>query len=106
MSGRMPDDGNSESNNQPADQSDSVVFDRYEWHSVDSPSVAIAEAVAAVTNRNVTVLPPLQHALDADALDQLLRSAEETFVRVSFEYADTVVTVRGDGRIEITADGL
>jgi len=104
MNERSPGDGSSGPNRQPDPRSDGIVFDEYDWQSVESPSVAVAEAVAAVTNRNVTVLPPLQHVVDADALDRVLRSADGPFVEISFEYAEASVTVTGDGRIEISAE--
>ncbi|WP_436929826.1 HalOD1 output domain-containing protein [Halosimplex halobium] len=87
-------DGNS-------DGSEAVVFDHYDWGGEDSPSIAVAEAVAAVTNRTVTTLPPVQEVVDADALDMLVRSGDPLGVRVSIDYAGTDVTVTGDGRIRV-----
>ncbi|WP_135365773.1 HalOD1 output domain-containing protein [Halosimplex halophilum] len=84
-----------------SDGSDAVVFDHYDWSGDDSPSIAVAEAVAAVTNRSVTTLPPVQEVVDADALDMLVRSGDPLGVRVSIDYAGTDVTVTGDGRIRV-----
>ncbi|WP_436908218.1 HalOD1 output domain-containing protein [Halosimplex marinum] len=78
-----------------------VTFDHYDWDGADSPSVAVAEAVAAVTNRSVTTLPPVQEVVDADALDMLVRSGDPRAVRVTIEYAGADVTVTGDGRIRV-----
>ncbi|WP_123535352.1 HalOD1 output domain-containing protein [Halosimplex salinum] len=80
---------------------ETVAFEHYDWENGDRPSIAVAEAVAAVTNRSVTALPPLQESVDADALDAVVRSGDEPAVRVSVEYAGTTVTVTGDGRLEI-----
>ncbi|QLH80698.1 HalOD1 output domain-containing protein [Halosimplex pelagicum] len=81
--------------------SNAVTFDHYDWDEEDSPSIAVAEAVAAVTNRSVTALPPVQEVADADALDMLVRSGDPLSVRVTIDYAGTDVTVTGDGRIRV-----
>jgi hypothetical protein len=78
-----------------------VTFDHYDWDGEDSPSIAVAEAVAAVTNRSVTALPPVQEVVDADALDMLVRSGDPRAVRVTIEYAGADVTVTDDGRIRV-----
>lgn len=83
---------------------ETVVFDRYDWQGGDTPSIAVAEAVAAVTNRSVTAIPPLQTVVDADALDVMAQSSGPTTVEVSFSYAGTEVTVLDDGRIELAID--
>lgn len=48
---------------------------RSSWTDSESPSIAVVEAVAAVTGREPTDLPPLADRLDTDALDGLV--AEE-----------------------------
>jgi len=78
-----------------------VTFDHYDWSGGDSPSIAVAEAVAAVTNRSVTALPPVQEVVDADALDMLVRSGDPLAVRVTIDYAGAAVTVTGDGQIRV-----
>jgi len=86
-----------------SDQSGQTVsFDHYDWGGSEYPSVAVVEAVAAVTNETVTDLPPLQKAVDADALDNVMRSSAGANVRVSFPYAGVSVVLSGDGHIEIT----
>lgn len=69
----------------------------------DHPSVRIIEAVAAATGRTTTDLPRLQETVDADALDALLTGGSS--VAVSFWYADTCVSVDGDGTIGVQVDG-
>ncbi|WP_418285082.1 HalOD1 output domain-containing protein [Halorubrum sp. DTA46] len=72
----------------------------------DEHCVTIIEAVAKATNRMPTDLPPLQDAIDSDALDTLLNGRSSSVV-VSFRYADTDVSVnrnRHDG-IEVQVDG-
>ncbi|WP_256301810.1 HalOD1 output domain-containing protein [Haloarchaeobius salinus] len=77
---------------------------RRNWQQSDQPSVMVVEAVAAATNRPMTELPPLQGTLDADALDTLL-DGQPSPVTVSFRYADTTVSVNGNGSMEIHVDG-
>jgi hypothetical protein len=77
---------------------------RHNWQRSGQPSVMIVEAVAAATDRKTTDLSPLQETIDADALDTLL-DGQVSSVAVSFRYADTGVTVTGDGSIEVRVDG-
>lgn len=75
---------------------------RHTWDDSQGPSIAVVEAVAATTGRDPMDLPPLQHQLDADALDSLLTSAGPgTSVSVSFEYDGVDVTIGSDGRLEV-----
>ncbi|MFC7140987.1 HalOD1 output domain-containing protein [Halosimplex aquaticum] len=83
---------------------ETVRFEHYDWDGDDTPSIAVPEAVAAVTNRGVTAIPPLQDVIDADALNAMVRSGDPSAVRVSFAYAGTEVTITGTGRVEITTD--
>ncbi|QPV64825.1 hypothetical protein I7X12_09570 [Halosimplex litoreum] len=96
-------DGN-DSDDTDSNESEAVAFDHYDWDGEDSPSIAVAEAVAAVTNRSVTALPPVQEVVDADALDMLVRSGDPLAVRVTIDYAGTDVTITGDGRIRVRPD--
>jgi hypothetical protein len=66
--------------------------------------VGIVETVAAATGRPTIELPPLQGTLDTDALDTLLNGRQSS-VTVSFRYADTAISVNGNGSIEIHVDG-
>jgi hypothetical protein len=94
--------GGDDSVDTDSNESEAVAFDHYDWDGEDSPSIAVAEAVAAVTNRSVTALPPLQGVVDADALDVLVRSGDPLAVRITIDYAGTDVTVTGDGRIQVS----
>lgn len=53
---------------------DPATDEYYATHAPDDapPSTAIPRAVAAITDRPVADLVPLQHAIDPDALDDLL----------------------------------
>jgi len=86
-----------------SDEPDQTVsFDHYDWVRADDPSVAVVEAVAAVTNESVLALPPLQEAVDVDAPDDAVRSGDGSVTRVSFPYAGTTATLSSDGLVEIT----
>ena len=100
------DPGNSETTDQPESTDVSPTTVRHNWTQSDQPSVTIVEAVSAATDRATTDLPPLQDAIESDALDALLNGPSSSVV-VSFRYADTGVTVNGNGNvsIEIQVDG-
>lgn len=61
------------------------------------PSLCIVDAVADATDRTPTDLEPLQHYVDADALDKLLSPSADTVenVRLRFTYDDVDVVVEG-----------
>jgi len=60
----------------------------------------IAEAVAAAKNVDTLDLEPMYGVVDPDALDAAVRSMDAGG-RVSFEYEGFVVTVTGDGEIDV-----
>lgn len=68
---------------------------------VEHPAVTIVEAVAAATGRLATDLPPLQHTVDSDALEVLLRSESASPITITFTYADTTVSVTRSESMEI-----
>lgn len=77
---------------------------QYEWDHSEQPTVAVVEAVAAATGRDPKAMPPLYHAVDADALDAILRAGADGTrgsVHVSFQYAGTDVTVAADGTVSV-----
>jgi hypothetical protein len=57
-------------------------------------------AVAAATDTPQTELPRLVDTLDAEALERLWRSADDT-VTLSFQYHGCEVTVHGDGDVDV-----
>jgi hypothetical protein len=83
-----------------ADATGSTATVRRDWTQSGTPTVTVTEAVAAATDRETTALPPLQHCVDADALDALVTRAASP-VSISFVYADTDVTVHGDGTVDV-----
>lgn len=76
---------------------------------VDSPCVSISEAViasvAVATERDPLDMPPLNSAIDFEALDSLLTSTSSQKstrgVHVSFSYADCQVTVENHKTVRI-----
>lgn len=76
----------------------------YELHDGVEPSVRIVEAVADATSRDATTLPPLQNAVDVDAINRVLADGSgDTSVHVTLEYAGRVVEVDADGAITVEA---
>lgn len=67
-----------------------------------APSVAVIEAVGAVSNSEPTDLPPLAETIDPDALDSLFSSPASTG-RVVFRYAEYTVAVSADRTVRIYA---
>ncbi|QZP37838.1 HalOD1 output domain-containing protein [Halobaculum magnesiiphilum] len=60
---------------------------------------AVVASVASVSGRNALELPPLYDVIDPEALTSLCSDrwsdGSDSSVRVSFEYADHLVTVSG-----------
>ena len=74
------------------------------WGRDGLPSTAVVEAVADALGREPFELSPLQHHVDADALDALVASRTGEGgdgLRVTFEYEAFEVTVDSDGGVEI-----
>ncbi|QKY21949.1 hypothetical protein B4589_016180 (plasmid) [Halolamina sp. CBA1230] len=96
----------SKDSEEPSPDSSPSVRDRrtveYEWSGETTPSIAVVEAVAAATGRDPREMPPIQGAVDTDALDALLTAGKDGSLRVSFEYLDATVTVHPDGTIDVT----
>jgi len=66
-----------------------------------TPSVAVVEAVAEATGRDVATGPRLQDFISTDALNTLLtasRDATET-VSVSFDFDGARITIDGTGSV-------
>lgn len=64
-----------------------------DWSTYDSPTTAVAEAVAKATDRDQTELEPLQYTVDADALDHLFGESSAEELAVSFTYEGVQVRV-------------
>ena len=75
---------------------------RMDLHRYKEPALGIVEAVAGVTDRRPTELPPLGSNLDVDALNSLLSATgKESNVFISFEYIGLLVKVSQSGGLVI-----
>jgi len=87
-----------------ASGNDRVVRAGYDWAAIPA-STAVVETVADARDREPTGLDPLYQVVDTDALDALVRSSGDGPVAggttVTFEVADTSVTVHGDGAVVV-----
>ena len=81
---------------------DTMVGATLDYHS-DSMSLRVVEALADATDTAADELEPLYSVIDPEALDRLFQSGSSDEIRVTFEYGDSRVEVRGDGTI--TVDG-
>lgn len=75
---------------------------QYDWSDV-SPSVAVVETIADLTDSELEALPPLAHAVNVSALDELLRetvSGNPDGVVVSLRYHGCDVTLSSSGWLE------
>lgn len=63
--------------------------------------VAIVDAVAALTNRDLTAISPLYDTVDPEALTDLVTSDRDQPIDVSFSYEDCQVAVSSDGRVVV-----
>jgi len=66
------------------------------------PTTRVIEALAERADVDRADLrPPLASAVDPDALDALVESANGDSVAVRFEYGDHEVLVRGNGHVSV-----
>ena len=83
---------------------DAAVGHRADFDVGDESVVrSVAVSVAAVAGMEPTALPPLQRAVDTDALEALVRSAATsgTSLSVRFRFADHRVSVDAEGSIHV-----
>lgn len=73
----------------------------------DRPSTVIVEAMLAMSEKEVTELPPLAETVDPDALDSLFDYDDVLTDQSSVELVvdEFVVTVREDGLIRVERQG-
>jgi len=67
-------------------------------------SVAIIREIASIEGVAPEELEPLYDAIDTDALDELVRSADSQHVTVEFEYGEYTVRVEGPEEITVLRD--
>ena len=71
----------------------------------DAVVVTIVSAVAAVTDRDLTAMPPLYAAVDAEALTRLVTSSRDRPIDVRFQYVGCHVTVSSGGDVVVEPPG-
>ena len=67
----------------------------------DSISLRVVEALANATDTAPNELDPLYNTVDPEALDRLFQPDSCDEIRVTFEYGDSNVEIRGDGTIMV-----
>lgn len=77
----------------------------HDWTDDVPLSTTVLSAVAATADVDPIELPPLNDAIDPDALDSLFAPREDGTRRtpgtVSFEFAGFTVTVAADGTVDV-----
>lgn len=78
---------------------------RAEFDKEHGPSVTVVGLVCSALDRAITDLPPLNDAVDPDALDTLFQNEDpdrkETRRLLEFSYADCTVRVESDGYVVV-----
>lgn len=71
---------------------------------MESVSLAVVDAVSAVTGVRPTRLPPLAESIETDALDTLFSAPVDLAAKrtLTFCYAGCAVSITGDGTLTIT----
>ena len=76
----------------------------HDW-STESPAIAVIEAVAERTGRDISALDPLYERIDPDALDELFARRPDGVppedVELSWRYEGHEVTIRSDGMLSV-----
>lgn len=68
----------------------------------DKPSLAVVAVLAAAAGVDPIELPPLNHSVDTEALDQLFSPPKSTGQQCTFTVDSFAVTVSGDGTIDVS----
>jgi hypothetical protein len=80
---------------------EATTIRRDQWTGYDNPSTAVVEAVAEATGRTQTELEPLQHYVDADALDALCTTSGTERLELTLRYESTEIHVTNRGDLEV-----
>jgi len=76
----------------------------HDWDRPARLSLTIVQTVATATGTDHESMEPLYSVLDPDAICDLMNSASDDSVRLSFTYEGCSVTVQSSGEITVTAD--
>lgn len=77
-----------------------VVSTKYDPTDDITLGVLIVMAVASCAGVTPTKLSPLQHSVDVDALESLVRSIETTS-EIAFTYEGYEIAITGDGTVRV-----
>lgn len=77
----------------------------FEPDGTGSTAEAVISLVSETDDRDALELPPLYDAVDPEALDRLCESADDSELRISFEYAGYSVLVEGSGIVHLLDEG-
>lgn len=69
--------------------------------STATPATRVVTAVAGAADTDPIDLPPLYDTIDPEALNTLIKSAENGSVLLTFSYTGYTVIVHGDGEIDV-----
>jgi len=75
----------------------------FEWDQNGRPSASIVDAVATVTDSEISEMPPLHEVVDPDALNRILdpnadsADRDDTHAHVAFQYHGVQVRADPDG---------
>lgn len=96
----MPDDGDS--------SGDDILRREFDWDGPKPASVAVVEALEEFTGRDARSFSPLYDVVDADALDSLFVSTDETDRQNSGHLTllvdESRVTLHSDGSLVVQRD--
>lgn len=79
-----------------------------DWNGEENVSIAVVNAVASVTEQEVTEMEPLSKVVDTDSLNELFEPTDRsprTVGFVEFEYCGCLVRVSADGQLGVVPPG-
>ena len=74
---------------------------RFDWREYERPSVAIATAVATVTDRDPMALDAIFDVIDPGAVNALLDGSAPD-IEISFHYEGCHISIHADGTLIVT----
>jgi len=82
---------------------DRIEIEHFDWADEDAVTLAVVEAVSAVTGQDPVAMRPLGEVIDSEALAMLFASTphnDENYAQ--FEYEGCFVRVKADGTVRTT----
>jgi hypothetical protein len=100
---------NKHTNRRDTSSTEEVETIKFGWGESVPPGTAVANTIAAATNRDPCSMPPLHNYVNVDSLNGLVTRGtrdSDREVRVVFPYEDHTVTVTSGGDIEVQFDTI